>query len=339
MGFTNKILKEVRDELAPPDDVLPAARQRRDDVLRIARRFPGALRTYRSGSIAHGTANADLDGDGGVVLDRRAYPELGPDGSGIGPIAIVDEMLEFISADVRQLYPDVEFELTKRAVQVIINEDVEGFDPSVDVIVALTRMEEPGLWIPNREKDDWDASHPEKHTELFTSGSRVLVRTRARAVRLGKGWDCQYEERALSSFNSECLAYEAVTDGMDESEALAATFRHGATTLAVSNTPDPADVSPPIKLLLDRTTVVDRLIKAANLMDRAHDNDQDEDEVREALADLFWECVKPPTGSTSKSAFAHALTSNQGLGVGAGGLTLHGAGTSLKRTRAHGDAT
>lgn len=339
MGFTNKILKEVRDELAPPDDVLTAARQRRDDLLRIARNFPGVLRTYRSGSIAHGTANADLDGDGGAVLDRRAYPELGPDGDGVGPIAVVDEMLNFISADVRLLYPDVEFELTKRAIQVIINEKVEGFDPSVDLIVALTRKEEPGLWIPNREKDDWDASHPEKHTELFTSGGRVLVRTRARAVRLGKGWDCQYEERALSSFNFESLAYEAVTDGMDESEALAATFRHGATTLAVSNTLDPTDVSPPIKLLLDRATVVDRLTKAAEIMERALDNDEDEDEVREALGDLFWEYVKPPTGSTSKSAYAHALTSNQGLAVGAGGLTLHGAGTSLKRTRAHGDAS
>lgn len=338
MGFTNKILKEVRDELAPPDDVLTGARQRRDDVLRIARRFPGALRSYRSGSIAHGTANADLDGDGGVVLDRRVYPELGPDGDGVGPIAVVNEMLDFITDDVTELYPSAEFELTKRAIQVTINEEIEGFDPSVDLIVALTRKEDPGLWIPNREKDDWDASHPEKHTELFTSGGRTLVRTRARAVRLGKGWDCQYEERALSSFNFESLAYEAVTDEMDESEALAATFRHGATTLAVANTPDPAEVSPPIKLLLDRATVVDRLTNAADLMDRALDNDQDEDEVREALADLFWEYVKPPTGSTSKSAYAAALVSNQGLAVGAGGLTLHGAGTSLKRTRAHGDA-
>lgn len=81
MGFTNKILKDVRDELAPPDDVLTAARERRDDILRIASGFPSALGTYRSGSIAHGTANADLDGDGGVVLDRRLFtaqvnPEL-----------------------------------------------------------------------------------------------------------------------------------------------------------------------------------------------------------------------------------------------------------------------
>ncbi len=134
MGFTNKILKEVRDELAPPDDVLAAARQRRDDVLRIASGFPGVLRTYRSGSIAHGTANADLDGDGGAVLDRRAYPELGPDGDGVGPIAVVDEMLDFITDGITQMYPNVELELTKRAIQLTINEEVEGFDPSVDLL-------------------------------------------------------------------------------------------------------------------------------------------------------------------------------------------------------------
>ena len=53
---------------------------------RMAIGFAGALRTYSSGSIAHHTMIAPVtDGDGGVVLDRRSYPRLGPDGDGEDP--------------------------------------------------------------------------------------------------------------------------------------------------------------------------------------------------------------------------------------------------------------
>jgi hypothetical protein len=56
------------------------ARERRRRVLKHAKSFPGIRGTFNSGSIAHGTANSDLDADCGVILDRRTYPDLGPDG-------------------------------------------------------------------------------------------------------------------------------------------------------------------------------------------------------------------------------------------------------------------
>ena len=47
---------------------------------RLQSRAP-ALKTFDSGSVAHGTVNKPVSGaDRGVVLDRRTYPELGPDG-------------------------------------------------------------------------------------------------------------------------------------------------------------------------------------------------------------------------------------------------------------------
>ena len=109
----NQILKDV----APSDETLRATRERRDAVLKAAAGFPGFLRSYKSGSIGHHTANDDTDADCGVVLDRRSRPALGPDGDGVGPNAVVDEMREFIRDSLKGDYPDVRFRVTKRAIK------------------------------------------------------------------------------------------------------------------------------------------------------------------------------------------------------------------------------
>ena len=87
---TASYLNDVHAELAPSDETLSAVRSRRDEVLAKAKDYPGNLRTYISGSIAHRTANHDTDADCGLVLDRRAYPNLGPDGEGEAPNQIVE---------------------------------------------------------------------------------------------------------------------------------------------------------------------------------------------------------------------------------------------------------
>ena len=72
-----------------------------------AQTFIGALFTYRSGSLAHGTANCSvhhrdqgLDADCGVVLDRRVHTLFGPDGIGLGPNSTVNEMVEHLKPTV-----------------------------------------------------------------------------------------------------------------------------------------------------------------------------------------------------------------------------------------------
>jgi len=45
------------------------------------------------------------DADCGVVLDRRIYPELGPDGDDLPPDAIVAEIAEFVLSGVLHEYP------------------------------------------------------------------------------------------------------------------------------------------------------------------------------------------------------------------------------------------
>ena len=85
MGTTASILEEILRDTAPGDEILDAVRERQSEVLGTAGRYPGALRTYTSGSVAHRTANDDTDADGGTVLDRRSYPNLGPDGGNESP--------------------------------------------------------------------------------------------------------------------------------------------------------------------------------------------------------------------------------------------------------------
>lgn len=104
MSYVDDVLDDVRAQLAPDDVVLKEARERRNLTRRAAQTFIGALRTYRSGSLAHGTANCPvhhrdqgrLDADCGVVLDRRVHTLLGPDGIGLSPNSTVNEMVEHL---------------------------------------------------------------------------------------------------------------------------------------------------------------------------------------------------------------------------------------------------
>ena len=338
MQNTAAFLNDVHAELAPSDDTLSAARSRRDDVLARAGDYPGALRTYISGSIAHRTANKDTDADCGVVLDRRSYPKLGPDGEGVGPNQIVDDFRESLRDRLKEYYPEIRFRVTKRAIQISFNQPLaDESDPTVDLIVALTRIGQ-GLWIPNNETKDWDASHPEYHTTVLTADPAGLRRVRAKVIRLAKGWNTQYTKPGLCSFNIEALALSCISERHSVPDGLAELFRFAVSDLKKHYTPDPAGVSKPIKLLKDRNTVVGRLEKATALMKDALDNDDDMTKVQEAMASLYWKYVDPPAESDSKEAFAFALRGGKpALGVSGGALSLGNTSTtSIKSTRSYG---
>jgi hypothetical protein len=262
MGLVLDILEnEVRKKIAADDKVLEEARTRRDLVAESAMDIKGALRWFRSGSLAHAMVNKPVsDADSGLVLDRRSYPTLGPDGDNEGPDDVIDELQELVGPKVREKYPQAKVGKSRRALSVEFNEPVTtDEDPSVDLIVTLTRKTAEGLWIPDREapalKDKWTPSHPEKHTELFTGGARPLRALRARVARMAKAWNNQSDggDRALSSFNIAALAWEYVDDGsVPLDEALAGWFRYAHDELDKAETQDPAGVSDPIRLLLPK---------------------------------------------------------------------------------------
>ena len=208
----------------------------------------------------------------------------------------------------------------------------------MDLIVALTRENGQGLWIPNNETGGWDASHPECHTKILTDDPAGLRRVRAKVIRLAKGWNTQFAEPGLCSFNIEALALSCITEKHSVPDGLTELFRFAASDLKKNLTPDPANVSKPIKLLMDRDVVVGRLKRAAKRMKDALDNDDDKTKVQEAMAGLYWNYVSPPDGSASKEAIASALRGGSpALGVSGGALSLGGSGgPSLKPTRSWG---
>jgi hypothetical protein len=329
MSKIHDLLDEVRAKVAPSDTTLREAREHRDLVLASAASFVGAQRTYRSGSIAHGNANDDTDADGGVVLDRRVWTELGPDGDGEGPGEVVEQVRRKVRSNLNDDGWDVSTRLTKRAIAVRFPDG-----PSVDLIVGLTRKDAKGIWIPNLKARRWDPSHPERHTELLTDDPKSLRVTRARAIRLTKAWNKQPSKPGLCSFNIEALALAAVESGKGLPEALHAIADHGATDLAKRLTPDPACVSPPIKLLIDRDLVVSRLTALASSLAKALDTD-DDDEVQDQLAAAFPQYIDPADGRSQASIAASLRSGNDRVRYTPAGLSAV-AGSHLKTTRSFG---
>jgi hypothetical protein len=335
MGYTHDLLETVRSQIAPSDVVLTEARTRLSVVRGLAGTFPGALRTYASGSLAHRTVNHPVsDGDGGVVLDRRTYPSLGPDGNGEQPRDIVDDLCALLGPSLREIYPNAKCGTSKRGPKVWFGAPLEYQDPTVDLVVALTRKTGNGLWIPNLEKNTWEASDPEMHTALIGGGSTSLEQTRRRVIRLAKAWNKQFTSPAFSSFHLSVLTLESVTAGPGLARGLRALFDDAATSLADCDTPDPAGVSAPIKLLADRSIAINRLRKAADNLAEALANDTDETAVTTALSKVFWNYIDAPATPQLNAAVA-AMT--QGKPVTTATLGITGPAVSLASTRAYGD--
>lgn len=308
-------LERIRREIQADDKVLREARRRRDRVRDLAEQFVGALRSFPSGSVAHGTVRCPVkDADSGVVLDRRTWPQLGPDGSGLGPCQIVRHMAEFIHRELLREWSAVEFEISKRAIVFSFHEPLGAKkpqeDPSVDLIVGLTRQDAAGLWIPNTWRDDWDASDPECHTKLLTAKPAELRVFRARTIRLTKaviGADGDYA--VLSSFNIEALAYYTITAALpSQLDGLAGFLHAAATSIAAGPTPDPAEVSPPIKLpdAISQEQAVRRLSYFAACAADAVRDRYDEQAALTALARLFPQQL-PEAQQSSKDKLAAAL--------------------------------
>jgi hypothetical protein len=335
----NDVLAEVRHEISANDDDLRVARERRDLVLDAAASFPGALRTFKSGSVAHGNVNNPVnDADGGLVLDRRVYVEPGPDSAeDEGPEDIINEVRDHVLPIVRETYPKARSRLIKRAILIRFNEpNTGGVDPSVDLVVALTRKDADGLWIPNRDKDDWDASDPEEHTRLLTAGGKRLRGHRARVIRLAKAAIKHDSTPALISFNVEALALEHITEVTGLAESLQRFFDTAASSIKAGLTEDPAGVSGKIKLPdgMTRNRSAKRLRHFGDKLQEAIDHSDDRDAVEEALAELYPDELRHVQRS-GKAQLADALRRGDKTTIRTG-LAIAPAAT-IKPTRSYGD--
>lgn len=339
MGHTLDILETIRTDpgLLVTDDSLTEARDRREAVKSAAMGFRGALRAYDSGSLAHRTAIKSADGDCGVVLDRRTHDALGPDSEDEeGPNDIVEEVRAEVGDELRGTFPAVTATTVgqRRSILIEFHAPADGHeDPSVDLIVGLTRKDQPGIWIPNLKQRCWNESDPECHTKLLTAEPQALRVMRARVIRLMKAQVRQWHTPTMCSFNVAALALAGVTNDVAMDEALMEFLDYAAADLAAQLTPDPAGVSPPINLPLAKATAVDRLEKARDNLREAldHDHDDDHDTVQAALARIFPDYVEVPASATMTQHVTSAVRSGKRVLVLGTGFDF-----PRKSTRAYG---
>lgn len=353
-GPGDKALEEILRHIAVPSDVLGEAKRRRNLVCGLAMRHPAARDTWYSGSIAHGTHNSPLgDADCGVMVDRRSseFRAYGPDadGVGLGPEMFIQSFAEAILPHVRAAgYPDAEVDLSgNRAIKFNFNENVDfgelgAVDPYVDLIVGLDRRNGPGIWIPNRRTNDWDAAWPQKHTALMTDRDpQELVVHRAHLIRLGKRAikrdGLEPRVPAMCSWNFSALALEHVKQRLPLARGLAALFADASTSIGAGLTDDPAGVADPIALpggmtgaesglrLAQMAAVVDGAARASNLA-----------EARRGLSALFGveidEIRARQQSAVRNSPLNPALRSGNAAAI----ATALGVPELRKTTRSHG---
>ena len=343
MSYFDDILGEILALVQVADPVLTEARQRRTAVLDAAEGFHGVLRSYRCGSLAYATAigppsnkpsDKGVDGDCGIVLDRRKWPRLGPDSAaGEGPADVVGQVRDHIRPKLEEQYPSVRVGTSKkRAIRNMFGEPLRsGEDPPVELIVALTRADAPGLWIPDLVADTWDAAHPEEHRRLINDVPSDSLRVRrARIMRLVKRWNKAMAEPAFSSFHLQALVLETLTEaetGRRLRSSLKTFFTAAADRLEAGMTQDPAGVSGVFHLEngVTRTTAVKRLRACAAALAEAAGNPDDKEHVRECLKRIFEDTLVDDAHTNFR---AHALTDGNsrlvavGAGVVAAGLGL-----------------
>lgn len=332
------ILNDVRSRISADDDHLREARARLTAVLKGAESFPGYLRSFRAGSLAHKTVNTPVsDGDGGIVLDRRSYPTLGPDSvTQAGPEATMVALRDHVMPIVRESYPSAKGRLTRRAIKITFGEpdDEDANDPTVDLVIGLTRKDELGLWIPDKTNATWTASDPEYHTKLLTDPPTDLRRLRAKVIRLAKAAIKHDATPVLSSFNVEALTLEIITELEALPDALATFFDKAASGIKRGRTEDPAGISGPIKLPVgvDLERAAKRLRTLADAAARAVEHTDDLDKVKKQYAVVYPDHVDVP--ATSTSAIADALRRKDMPGVRRGLGVAPAA--ALKPTRSYG---
>ncbi len=327
MGHTDDILCTVRKSIDAHPEALSEAR-RRTWLVRTAgfAVTPGALRHYGSGSLAQHTQNHPInDGDAGLILNRVHYPRIGPDGHGEAPTDVVNDICKALGRKIRETYPNARCGTSKRGPKLSFGSPIDNQDPTVDLVIALTRKDDLALWIPNLKQGTWEASDPERHCALLNTDPATLRSTRRKVIRHLKAWNKQFGEPVFSSFHLSVLALEFVVPGRNAAGALLDVFEAIAKRMdARSATKDPAGVSANIRLLGSWDQAERRARLAAGYLRSAldHDGDSDEGGSRDALARLYWQHLEQADGlaaTIGRLRTGHPVpTSVLGLGGGVG---------------------
>lgn len=293
MNIPNEILLEMLTATKPSKEAIDEARARRDLVKTAAMTYEGALSFIKSGSLAHHTLICTVsDADGSLVLDRRTYGDYGPDSEEkTGPEDLVLGIAENIRDTVRQVYPDVYISTNhKRAIYFRFRAPLkDGQDPTVDLVIGLNRKDQPGIWIPNLDDNDWDASDPAKHTDMVRALRQSTGHTSSKVIRAAKLFSKQWSNELLTSFHWTALTLESYHTRKPIINGLIDVLNHTAESLENGDTDDPAGVSGPIypPSYRNRSVVISRTRNAAAQLEKAREVEGDDEAALDEIVDLF----------------------------------------------------
>lgn len=305
MVLANELIIEMLAATKPSKEAIDEARARRDLVKEAAMTYEGTLRFIKSGSLAHHTISGTVsDADGSLMLDRRVYKDYGPDSDeGLGPEELVVGIAENIRDTVEQVYPNVFISTNhKRAIYFRFRQPLlDGQDPTVDLVIGLDRKDRPGIWIPNLDDNDWDASDPGKHTELVKARRQSTGHTSSRVVRALKLFSKQWDNELLTSFHWTALMLESYPARKPIIEGVIDVLNHAAASLEEGDTDDPAGVSGTIAIPADRnrSVVISRIRNAATNLEKARQVDGDDEAALEEVAALFASVFTREPGATA----------------------------------------
>lgn len=240
-----------------------ASRQQRSLRDNLRAQLGHGIRDILSGSYSRGTAIRPLnDIDVFVVLDpvahRDGYPPATP-----------ATCLKKIHAALKAAYPGHEPRIQGRSVHI----DFTGTGIGYDVVPAFEERSAGEYKIPDRDRDAWIRTNPEKHKAACVAANDRAGGKLNRLVKAAKRWNQrQPAPNQLRSFHLEAMSYGAFSTGPASfPEGLAALFAFLADRVLTS-CPDPAGVGPHIDASMpqpDRTAARQSLLAAAKEAQRA----------------------------------------------------------------------
>lgn len=353
-GPGDEVVESILREIMVRGDVLAEAKRRRNLICELAMKHEAARAAWYSGSVAHGTANSPLgDADCGVMVDRRfdEFRAFGPDapGGGKGPEAFIQSFADWVLPRLVEAdCPNATVDLTgNRAIKFMFNEPIEldalGIvDPYVDLIIGLDRRDAPGVWIPNRRRRGWDPAHPQRHTELMTTGAPdKLIVHRAHLLRLSKRAvkrdGLQTDLPAVCSWNLSALGLAFIVERARIAAALAQFLGAAAASIRRELTDDPAGVAGKIKLPdgVTREYAAERLQMMSDVVGQAAAATS-VSEARRLLSQLFGVEIDS-IRTREKAALTHPVGDAIKRRDHAAIATAVAAVAPMKRTRDHGE--
>lgn len=240
-----------------------ASRQQNSLRDNLRARLGNDVRDILSGSYSRRTAIRPLnDIDIFVVLDPSAHRDCYPPAS---PATC----LRKIRAALQAAYPQHAPRLQGRSVHI----DFTGTGIGYDVVPAFAERSGGEYKIPDRDRDEWIRTNPEKHRDVCIAANDRAGGKLNRLIKAVKRWNQrQASASQLRSFHIEVMSYEAFSSGP-------ASFPEGLATLfgflvqrVLSVCPEPAGVGPHIDASMpqsERTAAREALLAASRAAQQA----------------------------------------------------------------------